>query len=238
MPVDISLVKSQPFFEGLSEEDLGELASVMQIKSVKPGEMLAHAGETLNYLVFVESGCLQVHEISEDGRVIGIGTLHAGEALGWLPLIDGLPLTCSVNASEASQLLLLPMAVAQRMALSRALFTERLLKLLAKSVRHSMSEKSMLSLPNAFHRVIVQINQLSEANRKSDGENASVSNLPKQHELASIVNTSRETVSRTLQLLIKNGILTKAGHNILIKQSDLLNKLATEGPEALRLLKK
>lgn len=238
MPLDPSFISSLPFFEGFSEEDVLALTSVAQTKLVKTGEMVAQAGETLNFLVFVSAGCLQVHEISEDGRIIGIGSVKPGEGIGWLQLIDALPLTSSVHAVEATTLTLIPMPVAQKLALTRPLFIERLLKLLAKSIRQAQSEKAMLSLPNAFHRVIVQLKNLSNDHTAALADEQSLQHLPKQHELASIVNTSRETVSRALQLLIKNGVLSKDGHNIVIERGDLLNKLVSEGPDALKTLQK
>lgn len=238
MPLDSSFITSLPFFEGFSEEDIHALTGVAQTKQVKAGEVVAQAGESLNFLVFVSAGCLQVHEISEDGRIIGIGAVKPGDAIGWLQLIDALPLSCSVHAVEPTTLMLIPMQVAQKLALTRPLFIERLLKLLAKSIRHAQSEKAMLSLPNAFHRVIVQIKQLSKEGQPSLPDDQALQHLPKQHELASIVNTSRETVSRALQLLIKNGVLSKDGHNIVVERGDLLNKLASEGPDALKSLQK
>jgi len=82
-------------------------------------------------------------------------------------------------------------------------------------------------LPNAFHRVFVQISLLSAS------ANAGVTNLPKQQDIANSVNTSRETVSRALQMLIKSGVLRKVGHQIVIKQAETLKKLAIDGPEAM-----
>ena len=57
--------------------------------------------------------------------------------------------------------------------------------------------------------------------------------LPNQREIASIVNTSRETVSRALQLLIKGGVLGKAGHKLVVHKAELLEKLAIDGLDAL-----
>lgn len=223
-----------PFLHGLPEADLLELGGVSQLKTLVAGESLLKVGEIPAYLMFVITGQLQAHEVSEDGRVIGIGAFRPGDAVGWLPLIDGMPMACTIDAIEPTQLLLIPMAVAQRLVLTRPLMVERLLKLLAASIRQTSAEKSMLSLPNAFHRVFVQIQQLSA----DATEGKPLAHLPKQQELASIVNTSRETVSRALQLLIKNGVLRKVGHQVVIKEGDLLKRLASDGPEALPKNKK
>lgn len=218
-----------PLLNGLPEADLQELASVAQVRTLEAGQDLIKAGETPAFLIFVLEGRLQQHEMSPDGRVIGLGVVNKGEAIGWLSLIDGQPISASINALQSTHLMLIPMPVAQRLVLTRPLVIERLLKLLAGQIRHNNSEKSMLSLPNAFHRVFVQVNQLSADSPAGQP----LDHLPKQHELASIVNTSRETVSRALQMLVKSGVLGKVGHQIVIKQSDALQKLASDGPDAL-----
>lgn len=227
-------ISAVPFLQGLSDADLQELGSVSQLKALDPGQVLLKVGDLPAYLMFVLNGSLQAHECAPDGRIIGVGTFNMGDAIGWLPLIDGLPMTCSIQALEQTQLLLIPMPVAQRLVLTRPLMVERLLKLLAASIRHSSTEKSMLSLPNAFHRVFVQIQQLSEGTAAGQP----LSHLPKQQELASIVNTSRETVSRALQLLVKSGVLAKVGHQVVIKEEGLLKRLASDGPDALPTGKK
>ena len=216
-----------PFLNGLSEPDLKELASVAIPKALEPGQLLIKAGETPAYLMFVLEGRLQSHETASDGRIIGLGTFKQGDA------IDGLPIHANITALSPTTLLLIPMSVAQRLVLTRPLVVERLLKLFAAFIRQTMTEKSMLSLPNAFHRVFVLVNQLSAdtpAGQQMD-------QLPKQHELANIANTSRETVSRALQMLVKAGVLGKVGHQIVIKEADTLKKLASDGPDALPMAK-
>lgn len=218
-----------PLLKALPEADLQELAAIAQVRSLEPGQCLIKAGETPAFLIFVLEGRLQTHEMSADGRTIGLGMINPWEAVGWLSLIDGQPTSATINALERTHLLLIPMAVAQRLVLTRPTVIEQLLKLLAAKIRHATAEKAMLSLPNAFHRVFVQVNQLSADTPPGQP----LDHLPKQHELASIVNTSRETVSRALQQLVKSGILGKVGHQIVIKESDALKKLAADGPDAL-----
>jgi CRP-like cAMP-binding protein len=124
-------------------------------------------------------------------------------------------------------MLICPASVIQKLITKHALLAQRFLQMSADSIRRLEQGRALLSLPNAFHRVFMQINLLS-----SDAETG-LTNLPKQRDIASAVNTSRETVSRALKLLIKNGVLNKAGNNIVIKQADTLKKLAIDGLEAI-----
>lgn len=218
-----------PLLSGLPEADLVELAAVAQTKLLESGQGLIRAGEVPAFLIFVISGQLQALEISADSRAIGLAFLNPGDVIGCLTLVDGQPVSHTINAAQDSRLLLIPMGTAQRLALSRPLITERLLTLFAAKIRKVNVEKSMLSLPNAFHRIFVQIDQI--ATETTPGRPITLT--PKQQDLGSIVNTSRETVSRALQLLVKAGVLSKLGHQIVVKQADTLKRLAADGPDAL-----
>jgi CRP/FNR family cyclic AMP-dependent transcriptional regulator len=218
-----------PLLAGLPEDDLQALVPVATVKSLSPGQPLIRAGETPAYMMIVLEGRLQAHEQAPDGRAIGLGIFNKGDAIGLLSMIDGLPINSTINAIASTDLLLIPIPVAQRLVLNRPTLSEKILTLLAAQVRRGLNDKAMLSLPNAFHRIFVQVNTL--ASETPTGH--PLDQLPKQHELASIVNTSRETVSRALQVLVKGGVLDKVGHQIVIKQSDALQKLASDGPDAL-----
>jgi CRP-like cAMP-binding protein len=229
MAVAVDLIKQFPFFQGLPDLDLQTLAQNAQLGAAKQGQEILARGAMVSYLTFVVSGRIQSTEIADDGRVIGITILVPGDIIGCLTLADSQPVTNSLRTLEDSQMLLIPMTLAKSLLNTQPLIAQRVMHLLAQSVRHSMKERSMLSLPNAFHRIFVQLNLLVNNNSAQ----RQIHHVPRQQDIAAMVNTSRETVSRALQLLIKNGVLTKSGHQLHIQQSDALKKLAADGLDAL-----
>lgn len=229
MPVSVDLIKQFPFFQGLHDLDLQNIAQSAQLGASKQGHEILARGSLVSFLTFIVSGRIQSTEIADDGRVIGVTILVPGDIIGCLTLADGQPVTNSLRTLEDSQMLLLPMPIAKNLLVTQPIIAQRVMHLLAQSVRHSIKERSMLSLPNAFHRIFVQLNLLVN----NDSQNRQIHHVPRQQDIAVMVNTSRETVSRALQLLIKNGVLTKTGHQLHIQQSDALKKLAADGLDAL-----
>ena len=229
MAVAVDLIKQFPFFQGLPDIDLQTVAQNTQLGAAKQGQEILARGAVVSYLTFVVSGRIQSTEIADDSRVIGITILVPGDIIGCLTLADGQPVTNSLRTLEDSQMLLIPMVLAKSLLNTQPLIAQRVMHLLAQSVRHSMKERSMLSLPNAFHRIFVQLNLLVN----NSTTQRQVHHVPRQQDIAAMVNTSRETVSRALQLLIKNGVLTKSGHQLHIQQSEALKKLAADGLDAL-----
>ncbi|MDO9023966.1 Crp/Fnr family transcriptional regulator [Zwartia sp.] len=223
----LSLIKSLSIFEGLSEQVLEEIAHQSRTAEFPAGHTLLKAGETPGYLMAVLAGTIQLNDLAKDGRVIGIAYAQPNDLLAWLSLVDRQPVSQTILAATPCKLLVCPIALMQNLMANHAILANRFLQLSADSIRRLEQARAMLSLPNAFHRVFMQINLLSA------GSASEVTSLPKQQDIANSVNTSRETVSRALQILIKSGVLRKVGHQIVIKQADALKKLAVDGPEAV-----
>ena len=216
-----------PFFSGLPEDLLVEISQKSQIANFVAGNTILSAGKKSAFLMVVLSGTVLLNEHADDGRVIGVSFAGPNQLLAWLSVIDNKPLSQTIIAASPCTLMICPVEVIQALLTNNVAFTNRFLMLSAESIRRLDQARAMLSLPNAFHRVFVQINSLSAA------ANSGKTNLPKQKDIANSVNTSRETVSRALQMLIKSGVLLKVGHQIVIKQSEALKKLAIDGPEAM-----
>ena len=230
MSVPVTLIQQFPFFDGLSQPELVSLASISQMVSAKTNQEILSAGSLVQYLSFVVTGELQKNELASDGRVVSLAILGPGDLLGLLALADEKPITYNVRTLSHCNLLVIPIAFARNLSFSNPLIRKRVFAMLATLVHRANEERAMLSLPNAFHRIFAQLQLLTQAQSRDPA----VKVIPKQQDIANMVNTSRETVSRALQTLIKLGILSKTGHQIHIQQSHLLERLATQGPNALQ----
>jgi CRP-like cAMP-binding protein len=214
-------------FSTLPHNLLEQVALKCQVVDFKSGQELLKAGKKSNFLVVIISGTILLNEHAEDGRVIGVSFAKPNDVLAWLSIIDDKPIDQTIVTATPCQALICPVCVVQELIRNSTAFAIQFLELSAVYIRRLEQSRAMLSLPNAFHRVFVQINMLSAA--ASEGKTS----LPKQQDIANSVNTSRETVSRALQMLIKSGILHKIGHQIVIKQADHLKQLAIDGPDAM-----
>ena len=228
MAVPLERLSKFTFFKDLSSEMLGEIAQNVDFGLVEEKSILVRYGVQPSGLIFIESGQLQINEHASDGRVIGIRLLNPNEQFGYLSLVDGLPGTCSIRATKPTGIFIWGMSTVRVYVQKNPEFMERIAKNLASDIRRSIVDKSLLSVPNAYHRIFIHLHMLTN-DVKEFGYTVE---LPNQREIASVVNTSRETVSRALQLLIREGVLTKSGHHLNVKKVDLLERLAIDGLDA------
>jgi CRP/FNR family transcriptional regulator, cyclic AMP receptor protein len=94
---------------------------------------------------------------------------------------------------------------------------------LAERLRRATLQRAVLALPSSFQRVCAQLRLLTEP--QSGG--AIVIPLPPTHqEIAIMVNTSRETVTRTLQFLQGLQIVVRAGTQLVVEKPAALKDAA------------
>lgn len=210
-----------PLLAGVDAETLTQVAAALQLRTVERGHHVLHKGSVGDHLLFVLSGRLQAVDLTEDGREIGLNFLTAGDYFGELSIIDSLPRSASVVACENSLIAVLPRTQALALIYQNPLVAERLLKRLASSIRTAANYRTILGIPNAFQRVFALLNQFAKI---APGGLVVIEKMPTQQEIAITVNTSRETVSRAIHILIQKGVVEKDMRRLIVRQPEALRK--------------
>ena len=208
-----------PLLAGVDEEALRKIAAVLLVRTAQKGQVILHKGGAGEHLVFLLSGRLQVMDITEDGREIGLSFLVAGDYFGELSVIDGLPRSATVVACETSLYALLPRAHALELMHNNPFVADRMFKKMALSIRRASNFRTILGIPNAFQRVYALLDHLAKI---SPGGLVVIESLPTQQAISIMINTSRETVSRAIQVLIQSGVLEKDLRRLIVRQPEAL----------------
>lgn len=218
-----------PLLNGVDDAVINKVARVLQVRSAERGQAILHKGGPGTHLLFLLSGRLQAVDITEDGREIGLSFLMAGDYFGELSVIDGQPRSATVMASEPSVYALLSRADALELMHNNPLVAERMFKRLVVGIRRASTYRTILGIPNAFQRVYALLDYLA---RESPGGMVVIEQLPTQQEISIMVNTSRETVSRAIQVLIQRGVVEKDMRRLIVRQPQALRTaLATLSQE-------
>jgi CRP-like cAMP-binding protein len=221
-----------PLLAGIDEAALKKIAGVLQVRTADRGQPILHKGGAGDHLLFLLSGRLQAVDITEDGREIGLSFLVAGDYFGELSVIDGLPRSATVVACEPSIYALLPRVHALELMYNHPLIAERMFKRLTAGIRRLSDFRTILGMPNAFQRVYALLDHLA---RTSPGGLVVIEKLPTQQEISIMVNTSRETVSRAIQVLLQRGVVEKDLRRLIVRRPDILRgKVHAPRPPAAR----
>lgn len=216
-------LRQLPLLEGVDEAAIKKMAGALQVRSAERGQAILHKGGAGDHLLFLLSGRLQAVDIMEDGREIGLTFLMPGDYFGELSVIDGLPRSATVVACEPSMYALLNRPDALELMHNNPLVAQRMFKRLAVGIRRASNFRAILGISHAFHRVYALLDYLSET---SPGGLVVIERLPTQQEISIMINTSRETVSRALQVLIQKGVVEKDMKRLIVRQPEVLRAQA------------
>jgi CRP/FNR family cyclic AMP-dependent transcriptional regulator len=200
----------------LTQEQRTELAPLMLERSFARREIIATQGETSPALGFLLEGRLQGVDFTVDGREVGLYFVEPGGYYGELAVIDGKPSAEFVIALTKSRVALLPKEHARKIIFANPHIAEVLMLNLAARVRSSSAQRTILSLPNVFQRLCAQLLLLC-------GNETVIAHAPTHQELAIMINTSRETVTRSFQYLQTANILQRDGNSLRILDQTYLD---------------
>jgi CRP/FNR family cyclic AMP-dependent transcriptional regulator len=222
MPILIPILQGLRLFDRLPAEKVVELSAEMSERRVERRQVVIKRGETDAGLGFLIEGRLQVVNFTLDGREVGIEFINDGDFFGELSVIDGQPAPEYIIAVAPSRLTFLDRDRARDLMFSTPRSAEAVATRLADRMRRTASHRAVLALPSSFQRVCAQLMLLAE---RVSG-NLVIVMPPTHQEIAIMVNTSRETVTRTLQFLQGLKVLARDGNQLVVHQPDTLQQAA------------
>jgi len=210
-----------PLLSGLSDEEIIRVKAEIRIRTYAKREVVLHKGGSGDGLLFLLSGQLQVIDVTEDGRAIGLRMLVPGDFFGEIALINNTTRSASVVATSGVLVAFLPAPAAMHLFSHAPSVAGQMLQYLAQKIQRDSEFRALLSINNTARRIYTYL-ALTQTQRP-DG--AVVENLPTHQDIANMINTSRETVTRALLTLVQQGIVEKDAHRLIIKDPEALQKL-------------
>ncbi len=180
-------------FSSATSRELVDLAAAAFSKRLGRGQILFSTGEPADHLYVVISGRLKIVVSSERGESLVIGYLSAGDTVGEMSVIDGLPRSAAVEALEQTTLLCLPTSAVRRLlegsaAVSLSMAEDLVTRL--RSVTDSAADLVFLDLPRRLAKLLAS---------SPDGLS-----LP-QAEVAAQLGAARPTLNRALSSFQRRG---------------------------------
>jgi len=216
-----------PLLSDLSDEEIIKVKGEMRYRHFPKRSVVLHKGGTGDALLFLLSGQLQVIDVTEDGRAVGLRMLAAGDFFGEIALINASTRSASVVATTEVLVAFLPASTALHLFSHSPSVAHKMLGHLAQKIQRDSEFRALLSINNTTRRIYTYISLMQHTEDK-DGRRV-VENLPTHQDIANMINTSRETVTRALLVLAQQGIVQKDAHRLIILDPDGLQRLAQGG---------
>lgn len=223
MAIPREVLKGLDLLRDLPQELAARLATLMVERSFARREVVFNKGESGQPLCFLVEGRLQGVDFTLDGREVGLYFVDPGSYFGEMSVLDGQPRPDFVIAVARSRVAFLPGAEARNLIVNTPSSAERVLLKLTQRLRSVSAQRTLLGMPSPSQRVCAQLVQLTVTG--ADGK-VSITNAPTHQEIAIMVNTSRETVTRVFQVLQTRGVVLRDGGSLQVGDPTYLTGVA------------
>ena len=214
-----------PLLAELSDEEIARVTPELRFRQYAKRDVVLHKGGSGDGLLFLLSGQLQVVDITEDGRAIGLRMLAPGDFFGEIALINNSTRSASVVAMSSVLVAFLPATTAMHLFSHSPSVANQMLRHLAQKIQRDSEFRALLSINNTAKRIFTYLMLMQRTQGGQAGDQAVVENLPTHQDIANMINTSRETVTRALLTLVQQGIVQKDAHRLIIVKPEALQKL-------------
>jgi CRP-like cAMP-binding protein len=211
-----ALLRNVDIFSGLSPELTEQLVRSLNSISLKKNTLIFGKDSEGDGLYIIRSGQVKVVLQNEDGKEIILATFQPGDFFGEMSLLDGRPRSANVFTTQNTQLLVLSRQslfqhIEQYPTTGLKILTE-----MSSRLRRADEVIGNLVMLDAYGRVARVLIDLSEQQGEVTEEGILIKERPTQQDMASMIGTTRETVSRILSDFQKRGLLSTEGKTILL----------------------
>lgn len=211
------LLRSIPLFRGLDTPELDDIFQLAKPKHYRKNTVIITQGDDTDSMYVIVEGRCRVVLNDDEGHEVVLNTIGDGDYFGDLALLDKPPRAASVITVEPTHVLIITQPDFSRLLDEKPQISRNLLTTLARRLRGLAESVGDLALLDVYGRVARFL--IKQAEEQPDGE-LKTERLTQQ-EIASMVGSSREMVSRILKDLREGNYIDIQDKQIILKQRSL-----------------
>lgn len=219
----VDILGKVPLFSGLQTEDLQTLATIVSKKEYTKKETLFHQGDPGEEFMILAEGSVKVELMNAEGKELTLTILTPYQFLGELALLDDVPRSATVISMENSTLLSINKRDFARILESYPRMSVPMLRQLTRRVRVLTDDIASMAFLDSYSRVTRKLLTLAgEMGQATDDGHVLIDRALTHQQLANLVGTTRETVTKILNEMKDNGLLSIRRHRITILDTEEL----------------
>ena len=225
MASDLEIIAGALIFEGLPQQHLIKIKDISVSKDYPKGEIIFMEQDAGNGFYLVAEGLVKIFKVSPSGKEQILHVFGPGEPFGEVPVFSGKKFPANAEAIRDSRLLFFPRSAFLGLITSHPSLALNMLGMLSMRLRQFTRQIENLSLKEVPARLAAYLLYLSTEQEN----NASVTLDISKGQLASLLGTIPETLSRILNRMNKQGLIETEDRTIHLLDREGLETLAVEG---------
>jgi len=221
----IKRIASIPLFEGLPEEQHRELSMIVVEQTFARRQIIFSEGDRGAGFFVVIAGRVKIFKLSSEGKEQILHIFGPGEPIGEVAVFQGRDFPAHAEALEETRLFFFPRDALVDLIKRNPSLALNMLAVLSRRLRTFAVLIDDLSLKEVPGRFAAHLLYLSEQNKGAQDLELSIT----KGQLASLLGTIPETLSRILARMSGDGLIESDGPRIRILDREGLEDLAEFG---------
>jgi len=218
-----ALLARTEVFSDLEQREIDEVVQVAVPRRWERGEVVFREGDDGDTTYLLRSGAVLLTREHQDGRVVAIAELRAGEMFGELAMFRSEPRSATAEAIEPTKAVALLAPDVQRLIRQNPDIAAKLLRALAERVSKTTERLLQQSFQTVAGRVASALLSQTAARKAERGDtDGDVLIEATQAEIAGLSGTSRESASRFLATLERAGVVTLGRGKVTVHDPERL----------------
>ena len=223
----LNIISAIPLFNGLPDDQLSAIRQIAVEKKYNKGQALFSEGDETKGLFVVVDGRIKIYKVSSEGKEQILHIIEAGQSFGEVTVFTGQHLPANAQALVKSRLLLFPRSAFVGLVTANPSLALNLLAITSKKLRQFAAQIENLSLKEIPARLASYLVYLAEEQGSEDAVTLNVS----KGQLASLLGTIPETLSRIFAKLSGQNLIRVEGPKITLLDLQGIEDLAEHGKD-------
>lgn len=218
MTTHVEMLKKVPLFENVDDAELGAISAMLVEKPYTRDAAIVEKDDAGDAMYIISRGRVKVVMPGDGGREVILNILKAGDFFGEMALVEEAgQRSADVIALEDTKVLVLKRDVFVDHVLKNPKVALNIMAELSRRLRRADELIGDLALLDVGARISRIITELGERDGVDTDEGRLIRERPTQQDIASMIGTSRETVSRMLSDWQRAGLIEMRGRELLLK---------------------
>jgi CRP/FNR family transcriptional regulator len=223
----INIISAIPLFNGLPEDQLSAIRQIAVEKQFNKGQTIFSEGDETKGFFVVVDGRVKIYKVSSEGKEQILHIFEPGQSFGEVTVFTGQQLPANAQTLSKTRILLFPRSAFVDLITANPSLALNLLAIMSKKLRQFAAQIENLSLKEIPARLASYLIYLAEEQGTEDAVKLNVS----KGQLASLLGTIPETLSRIFAKLSGQNLIRVEGPRISLLDRQGLEDLAEHGKD-------
>lgn len=216
-----------PLFTSLTDSQIDLLENLSTTRTFEKGQTIIHKSDRGDTFFSILEGKVRVILTDEEGKEFIVGILKQFDFFGELSLLDGEPRSATIVAQETTNVLVIKRDDFLRLITSHPEMCIKILEVLGTRLRKANQHIESLVFLDVCGRLARMLLDMGESTDASKTEQGTVIEIEySRTDLANLVGTTRETLTRALKTLENMGyILIRKNKLVITNENGLRTRM-------------